>query len=76
MTKANTSRFSGQENKENQNEENRHDGMSQLMVDLHVNGVTIRPITFLTGAHHFNEVFFENVFVPENWEEIKVTTCG
>ncbi|MEK5425796.1 acyl-CoA dehydrogenase family protein [Cytobacillus sp. FSL R7-0680] len=48
-----------------EDEENRHDGMSQLIVDLHVNGVTIRPITFLTGEHHFNEVFFENVFVPD-----------
>ncbi|WP_085990946.1 acyl-CoA dehydrogenase family protein [Oceanobacillus senegalensis] len=44
---------------------NRHDGMSQLIVDLKSPGVSIRPIQFLTGEEHFNEVFFENVFVPE-----------
>lgn len=44
---------------------NRHGGMSQLIVDLKSPGVSIRPIEFLTGEKHFNEVFFENVFVPE-----------
>lgn len=39
--------------------------MSQLIVDLQSPGVTIRPITYLTGEHHFNEVIFENVLVPE-----------
>lgn len=46
-------------------EKNRHAGMSQLIVDLQSPGVTIRPITYLTGEHHFNEVIFENVLVPE-----------
>jgi alkylation response protein AidB-like acyl-CoA dehydrogenase len=27
--------------------------------------VTIRPIPLLTGAHHFNEVVFDGVFVPD-----------
>lgn len=45
---------------------NRHGGMSQLIIDLKSDGVTIRPIQFLTGEHHFNEVFLENVFVPDN----------
>ncbi|MDQ0269750.1 acyl-CoA dehydrogenase family protein [Cytobacillus purgationiresistens] len=44
----------------------RHAGMSQLIVDMKEKGVTVRPIQFLTGEHHFNEVFFENVFVPDN----------
>src|SRR5699024_4852756 len=44
---------------------NRHGGMSQLILDLKSPGVSIRPIQFLTGDEHFNEVFFENVFVPE-----------
>jgi alkylation response protein AidB-like acyl-CoA dehydrogenase len=39
----------------------RHGGLSQLIVDLHAPGVTIRPITDLTGDAHFAEVFFENV---------------
>jgi alkylation response protein AidB-like acyl-CoA dehydrogenase len=27
--------------------------------------VTIRPIPLLTGAHHFNEVVFDHVFIPD-----------
>ncbi|MED1795273.1 acyl-CoA dehydrogenase family protein [Brevibacillus nitrificans] len=46
--------------------EKRHEGMSQLLVDLTSPGVTIRPILLMTGEHHFNEVFFEDVFIPEN----------
>jgi len=49
-----------------QDEKNRHGGMSQLVVDLSAKGVTIQPIQFLTGEHHFNEVFLDNVFVPDN----------
>lgn len=49
-----------------QDEKNRHGGMSQLVVDLSLEGVTIQPIQFLTGEHHFNEVFLDNVFVPDS----------
>lgn len=42
----------------------RHGGTSQLLVDLKLPGITIRPIADLSGAKHFNEVVFENVFVP------------
>ena len=44
----------------------RHAGLSQLIVDLKAPGVTIRPIPLLTGAHHFNEVVFEKVWVPDS----------
>ncbi|MED3662699.1 acyl-CoA dehydrogenase family protein [Ureibacillus terrenus] len=44
----------------------KHAGLSQLIIDLRAEGVTIVPIKFLTGEHHFNEVFFDNVFVPDN----------
>lgn len=44
---------------------NKHAGLSQLIVDLQADGITIVPIKFLTGEHHYNEVFFENVFVPD-----------
>lgn len=47
-------------------EDKKHAGMSQLIIDLKAEGVNIRPIQFLTGEHHFNEVFLENVFVPDN----------
>ncbi|MFR9803429.1 acyl-CoA dehydrogenase family protein [Pseudonocardia sp. RS010] len=44
----------------------RHAGLSQLIVDLKAPGVTIRPIPLLTGAHHFNEVVFDRVFIPDS----------
>jgi alkylation response protein AidB-like acyl-CoA dehydrogenase len=44
----------------------RHAGMSQFLVDLSLPGITIRPIRDLTGEHHFNEVVFEDVFLPAN----------
>ncbi len=45
---------------------NRHEGLSQLIVELKAPGVTIRPIRFMNGHHHFNEVFLDNVFVPDD----------
>ncbi|MGG1677223.1 acyl-CoA dehydrogenase family protein [Neobacillus sp. NRS-1170] len=46
--------------------ENKHEGLSQLLVDLTSMGITIRPIYFMNGDHHFNEVIFEDVFIPDN----------
>ena len=45
-------------------EEDRHGGLSQFIVDLSLPGVTIRPIIDLAGRHHFNEVIFEDTEVP------------
>lgn len=42
----------------------RHAGMSQLLVDLSLPGVTINPIRILDGGHHFNELVFDDVIVP------------
>ncbi len=44
---------------------NRHEGLSQLIVELDAPGVTVRPIRFMNGHHHFNEVFLDSVFVPD-----------
>lgn len=44
----------------------KHQGLSQVLVDLSAPGVTIRPIHLMTGEHHFNEVFFEDVEVTED----------
>ena len=44
----------------------RQQGLSQLIVDLSVPGVTIRPITDMAGDAHFNEVFFDNVQLPDD----------
>ena len=45
-------------------EPDRHHGLSQLVVDLKSPGISIRPIKNLAGAEHFNEVVFDEVFVP------------
>lgn len=45
--------------------EDRHGGLSQVIVDLTLPGVSIRPIRDLTGAEHFCEVFFDDVQLPE-----------
>jgi acyl-CoA dehydrogenase len=47
-------------------ERHRHAGLSQFIVLLDAPGVQIRPIPLLTGAHHFNEVVFDRVFVPDD----------
>jgi alkylation response protein AidB-like acyl-CoA dehydrogenase len=43
----------------------KHEGLSQFLVDVKSPGIAIRPIIDLSGAHHFNEVVFQDVFVPE-----------
>ncbi|MGA8327898.1 MAG: acyl-CoA dehydrogenase family protein [Mycobacterium sp.] len=43
----------------------RHDGLSQLIVDLRSPGVDIRPIVSMNGHRHFNEVFLADVFVED-----------
>lgn len=45
--------------------DSRHGGMSQFIIDLSLPGVEVRPIKDLTGAEHFNEVFFDDVELSE-----------
>ncbi len=47
-------------------EEDRHAGMTQFIVDLAQPGVTVRPIYNLYGGHDFNEVVFDDYFVPDD----------
>ena len=42
----------------------RNTGLSQLLIDLDTPGITIRPIIDMAGNHDFNEVFFDDVLVP------------
>lgn len=44
--------------------ENRHAGLSQIIVDLKNDGVKVRPIANMAGGEDFNEVVFEDVWVP------------
>ncbi len=49
------------------NAEKKHDGLSQFAIDLQeTEGVTVRPIRNQIGEEHFNEVIFEDAFVPDN----------
>ena len=45
----------------------RHRGLSELLVDMRLPGITVRPLVDMGGEHHFNEVFFESVRVPKPW---------
>jgi alkylation response protein AidB-like acyl-CoA dehydrogenase len=45
----------------------RHRGLSEMLVDMRLPGITVRPLVDMTGDHHFNEVFFERVRVPKRW---------
>lgn len=45
--------------------EDRHAGLSQLLIDLRGPGVTVNPIPFLDGTVDFNEVVLSDVFVPD-----------
>ncbi len=46
--------------------EDRHQGLSQVIVDLHADGVEVRPIRLLSGEPHFNEVVFADAFVADD----------
>jgi acyl-CoA dehydrogenase len=45
--------------------ENRRHGLTQFLVALKTKGITTRPIINLTGGHDFNEVTFDDAFVPD-----------
>ena len=45
--------------------EDRHAALSQLLVDLRSDGLTISPIPSLSGRRDFNEVALEDVFVAD-----------
>ena len=47
-------------------EEDRHAGLTQFIVDLSRPGVSVRPIYNLYGGHDFNEVVFDDYFVPDD----------
>ena len=59
--------------------EDRHKGLSQVLVDMSLPGITVRPILDITGDRHFCEVLFEDVELPADalvgqegsgWEQV------
>ena len=44
----------------------RQKGLSQVIVDLKLSGVTVKPIKDLSGDSHFCEVFFDNVALGDD----------
>ncbi|HTP71610.1 MAG TPA: acyl-CoA dehydrogenase family protein [Burkholderiaceae bacterium] len=59
--------------------ENRHSGLSQLLLPMDTPGITVRPIVNQLNQHDFNEVTFDDVLVPhdhlighegEGWQQV------
>jgi alkylation response protein AidB-like acyl-CoA dehydrogenase len=44
----------------------KHEGITTMVIDLHSDGVEVRPLRMTTGQSDFNEVFFNDVFVPDD----------
>ena len=44
----------------------KHQGITCMVVDMHAEGVEIRPLRMVNGGAEFNEVFFNDVFVPDD----------
>ncbi len=44
----------------------KHDGITTMVIDMHADGVEVRPIKMPTGNSSFNEVFFSDVLVPDD----------
>lgn len=45
-------------------EPKKHQGLSYLLVDMKEKGISTRPLKQISGDSEFNEVFFDEVFVP------------
>ena len=44
----------------------KHAGVTMMAIDMKAPGVKVNPLRGITGDSHFNEVFFDDVFVPDS----------
>jgi 3-oxochol-4-en-24-oyl-CoA dehydrogenase len=44
----------------------KHAGITTMVIDMHGPGVEVRPLRMITGNSDFNEVFLNDVFVPDD----------
>ena len=44
----------------------KHAGITTMVIDMETDGVEVRPLKMPTGNSEFNEVFFNEVFVPDD----------
>jgi alkylation response protein AidB-like acyl-CoA dehydrogenase len=43
----------------------KHAGLTMFVVDMHAPGVSVRPLRQMAGTANFNEVFFDDVRIPD-----------
>jgi 3-oxochol-4-en-24-oyl-CoA dehydrogenase len=44
----------------------KHAGVTMMAIDMNAPGVQVKPLREITGDSHFNEVFFDGLFVPDS----------
>ncbi len=62
----------------------KHQGITAFIVDMRTPGVTVRPLRQMSGGSSFNEVFFDDVVIPDSMRmdepgrgwAVAITTLG